>query len=49
MITVRTLESRLLDRFAGRIGFLALALAYAMLALAYLAKLTGEGELTLGS
>jgi phosphonate transport system permease protein len=31
VITVRTLESRLLDRFAGRLGFLALALAYALL------------------
>lgn len=48
MITVRTLESRLLDRFAGRIGFLALALAYALLVLACLASLAGEGELTLG-
>lgn len=48
MITVRTLETRLLDRFAGRIGFLALALAYALLVLACLASLAGEGELTLG-
>ena len=48
MITVRTLESPLLDRFAGRIGFLALALAYALLVLACLASLAGEGELTLG-
>jgi phosphonate transport system permease protein len=48
VITVRTLESRLLDRFAGRIGFLALALAYALLVLACLASLAGEGELTLG-
>ena len=48
MITVRTLESRLLDRVAGRIGFLALALAYALLVLACLASLAGEGELTLG-
>lgn len=48
MITVRTLETRLLDRFAGRIGFLALALAYALLVLACLASLAREGELTLG-
>ncbi|WP_299066331.1 phosphonate ABC transporter, permease protein PhnE [Accumulibacter sp.] len=48
MITVRTLETRLLDRFAGRIGFLALALAYALLVLACLASLASEGELTLG-
>lgn len=48
MITVRTLGSRLLDRFAGRIGFLALALAYALLVLACLASLASEGELTLG-
>jgi phosphonate transport system permease protein len=48
VITVRTLETRLLDRFAGRIGFLALALAYALLVLACLASLASEGELTLG-
>ncbi|WP_291912977.1 phosphonate ABC transporter, permease protein PhnE [Accumulibacter sp.] len=45
---MRTLESRFLDRFAGRIGFLALALAYALLVLACLASLASEGELTLG-
>lgn len=40
--------SRFADRFGGRLGFLGLALAYAILVIACLGSLADEGELTLG-
>ena len=42
------LATRLANRLGGRLGFLGLALAYAILVIACLGSLAGEGELTLG-
>ena len=44
----RPLATRSTDRFGGRVGFLGLALLYAILVTACLASLADEGELTLG-